>query len=93
MTLLALAAMITGALLGQRFNVLILIPAIALGSTVTIGSGLLLNSSYSSILLATVLAASTLQLGYLGGAIIHFIGYAGPQNQRGIIAAGQGPAR
>jgi hypothetical protein len=95
MLILATTAIIIGALLGQRFKVFILVPAIAISSAATFGIGIAHNSSLWSILLATVLAISALQMGYLGGVIIRFVS-AGVQvhkDSHGIIATVQRPAR
>jgi hypothetical protein len=68
----ATATTLIGTLLGLRFKVLILVPAIALCSPVTLAIGLAHNDSVWFILFDTVLAATTLQVGYLTGAIIRF---------------------
>jgi hypothetical protein len=95
MMILAMTAIIIGALLGQRFKVFILVPAIAIGSAATFGIGMAHNNSLWSIVLTMVLAMSALQMGYLGGVIIRFVsaGARVRKDSHGIIAAVQRPAR
>lgn len=93
--ILAIAAIIIGALLGQRFKVFILVPAIAIGSAATFGIGMAHSNSLWSIALAMVLVISALQMGYLGGIVIRFVS-AGAQvgkDSHGMIATLQRPAR
>jgi hypothetical protein len=95
MTLLAMTAMLIGALLGLRFKVLILVPAIVIGSAATLGIGMAHSNSLWFTLLAMVLAITALQMGYLGGAIIRFV-IAGARVRKdapGIIAVAQRPTR
>ena len=94
MTMLAMTAMLIGALLGLRFKVLILVPAIIIGSA-TLGIGMAHSNSLWFTLLAMVLAITALQMGYLGGAVIRFVS-AGARVRKdapGIIPAAQRPAR
>jgi hypothetical protein len=81
MIILAIMAIIIGALLGQRFKVFVLVPAIAVGSATTFGIGMAHDNSLWSVLLAMVLAISALQMGYLGGIVIRFFG-AGVQARK-----------
>jgi len=73
MTAFAAAAILIGTLLGLRFKVLILAPAMALGSPVTLAIGLVYNDSVWLVLFAMVLAAAALQVGYFTGAIIRVV--------------------
>ena len=94
MTLLVMPAMLIGAMLGLRFKVLILVPAIVIGSAATLGAGMTHSNSLWSILLAMVLVISALQIGYLGGAVIRFVsGARVHKDSPGIIAAVQRPPR
>jgi hypothetical protein len=68
MMIFTITATFIGALLGQRFKVFILVPAAAIGSAANFGIGMAHGNSLWSILLATVLAISALQMGYLGGS-------------------------
>jgi hypothetical protein len=68
--MLAMTVMLIGVLLGLRFKVLILVPAIVVGSTAALWSGIAYNDSLRSILLVTAATITALQFGYLGGTII-----------------------
>jgi hypothetical protein len=72
MTMLATTAILIGALLGQRFRVLILVPAIVIASAAILAFGMAHNNNLWSILLVTALTITALQLGYLGGTVIRF---------------------
>jgi hypothetical protein len=71
-TMLEATIILIGTLLGLRFKVLILVPTILVGSTATLGIGIAYHHSLASILFATTVKATALQLGYLGGTIIHW---------------------
>jgi hypothetical protein len=73
MTILAMTAMLVGAVLGMRFKVLILAPAFLIGSVTILGTGLAQNNSLWSILLGMVLVMAALQMGYLAGTVIRFV--------------------
>jgi hypothetical protein len=87
MTILAIAAIIAGALLGQRFKVFVLIPVTAIGLATAFCIGMAHDNSLRSILLAMVLAISALQLGYLGGVVIRFFGAGVQARKDSIIGA------
>ena len=96
MTMLAMTAMLIGAMLGMRFKVFILVPAIVTGSAAILGIGTAYNNSLWSILLSMVLAITALQMGYLGGAIIRFVSAVARvvrKDPPGIITAAQPHAR
>jgi hypothetical protein len=95
MTVLAMTAMLIGALLGQRFKVLILIPAMAIASAAVFALGVAHNNNLWSVLLVAALTVTALQLGYLGGTAIRFA-IAGARIDRhspGTIAVVQRSAR
>jgi hypothetical protein len=73
MTMLATTAILIGAGLGQRFKVLILVPAIVIASAAILALGMAHNNNLWSILLVTALTITALQMGYLGGAVIRFV--------------------
>jgi hypothetical protein len=58
---------LVGAVLGMRFKVLILIPAIGFAVGVVLAAGIAGGASLAAILAATALASICLQFGYLGG--------------------------
>ena len=95
MTTLATTAILIGAVLGLRFKVLVLVPAIVFGATAVLGLGMAHNNSVWSILVAMGSAITALQAGYLAGAGIHFV-IAGMRIRKGLpgtIAVAQRPAR
>ncbi len=65
-------AFLIGAVLGMRFKVLILIPAIGLAWIVILAAGIARSDSISAILIATVLASTCLQIGYLCGTVTRY---------------------
>ena len=69
MIVLALAAVLIGAILGLRFKILALVPAILFGSASTLSIGIAYGNGVWPVLLAVVLAVTMLQIGYLGGAL------------------------
>ena len=72
MLLLAMISTLVGAVFGLRFKVLIMLPAIGCALPLILGIGLTRGDDAWSILLAMVLAATALQLGYLFGAVTRF---------------------
>ena len=60
--------LLIGALLAQRFKVLVLVPAIALGALVAVSLGRHYGASAWQIVGAAVVDIVCLQLGYLAGA-------------------------
>jgi hypothetical protein len=73
MTMLAMTAILIGAMLGLRFTAPILARAFVIGPAAALVVGLAYSDSLWSILLAMVLTITALQMGYLGGAAIRFI--------------------
>jgi hypothetical protein len=67
MSMLILLVFLLGAVLGMRFKVLILIPAIASVMIAILAGGVARGDSVSAILIAVVLASICLQIGYLSG--------------------------
>jgi hypothetical protein len=61
------SALLVGAALGVRFKVLILIPAVAFAFIATVVAGVARGDSASAILIAAVLAGSSVQIGYICG--------------------------
>jgi hypothetical protein len=64
---------LTGAVLGLRFKVLILVPAIVLVAAVTLGVGITHGDGLGSLLLAMLLAITGLQMGYFGGTVTRLV--------------------
>jgi len=65
--LLAIFMLLVGAALGQRFTVLVLVPAILVTLGVAIGVGIVRAQGPGTIVLVTVAAIACLQIGYLLG--------------------------
>jgi hypothetical protein len=65
--LLAIFMFLVGAALGQRFAVLVLVPAILVTLGITIGLGIARAQAPGTIALVTVAAIASLQIGYLLG--------------------------
>lgn len=69
MLILAMAAILLGAVLGLRFKVLILLPAAVVAVAIIVAAGSIEHSSFSAIAVDAVLVLAGLQMGYLAGAI------------------------
>ena len=65
--------MIAGTVLGLRFKILALVPAIAVSTVAILAAGVAQGESRWPILLALVSAATALQLGYLLGTVVNLI--------------------
>jgi len=67
MSMLATIAILVGAVLGLRFRVLILVPAIGLAALAILVTGIAHSEGLSSIALSVAIASVALQGGYVGG--------------------------
>ena len=88
-TMLAITAM--GAMLGLRFKVFVLVPAIALSSVASCSIGIAHGNSLWSILLVTFFVVTALQIGYFAGTLTR-IGVAKVRARKhpsGVIAVAQ----
>jgi hydrogenase/urease accessory protein HupE len=65
---LAIACFLIGTLLGLRFRVLILVPTTLIGSLLVVGIAISSGSSAWRAVVVALMAATSLQIGYLGGA-------------------------
>jgi hypothetical protein len=77
MEMVALIMLGIGSALGLRFRIFVLLPAISLGLFVCTAFGLTQGTAIWSIMLTNVIGATCLQLGYLGGALLKFLIFAG----------------
>jgi hypothetical protein len=68
--MLAILGFLGATVLSFRFNMFILLPAILLGWTLVLVSGLANGNSGASIALQMAAAAVVLQLGYLSGIVV-----------------------
>lgn len=75
MSTLVLPVFLTGALLGMRFKVLVLIPAVGLAVMAVIWVGTLRGDGVAAVFLQATLAWSCLQIGYLCGVALAHIGH------------------
>ena len=74
MTMLTIVSVLVGALLGIRFKVFILLPAVLLAVAVVTAVGLSRESGVWWIALEIVVIMTALELGYLGGSLAARIG-------------------
>jgi hypothetical protein len=72
MVLLVGMSFLLGALLGIKFRVLILIPALGAILLTVVAIGIAHADAVWAILITLVAAVSSLQIGYLGGAIMQY---------------------
>jgi hypothetical protein len=70
--ILVALVLLFGAVLGMRFKVLILVPAIGFAAVAVLAGGLATNATLPAILLAAVLASIGLQVGYFGGIVTRY---------------------
>jgi hypothetical protein len=69
---LALLSTLLGTVLGLRYQLLALVPVIALSAAVIVAAGVLHGGSVWSIMAYSALIASLFQLGYVGGSLVRF---------------------
>src|SRR5579872_288519 len=61
-----------GMVLGLRFKVLSLVPALSLVLAVAVAVGIVRNDGLAAILVGGVLATFCLEIGYVGGVLIRY---------------------
>jgi hypothetical protein len=67
-----LITLLAGMVLGQRFKVLAVVPAIAVSSLVAAGFGIAHSEGLGRTVLLAALAVASLQIGYLVGVAIRY---------------------
>jgi hypothetical protein len=67
-----LISLLAGMVLGQRFKVLAVVPAMAASSVVAIGFGIAHSEGPGGTVLLAALAVASLQIGYLAGIAIRY---------------------
>ena len=72
MVMIALCSSLIGAVLGTRFRVHVLFPAVVLGLVIVATVAVIKEASFSSALTALAIYAVALQFGYLGGLFVRF---------------------
>jgi hypothetical protein len=89
MTLFIVISLLFGMALGQRFKVLVLVPAIALTLVLTIGTGIGHADALGAIVAMAVATIASLQVGYLSGTgIRHLVVAARASRLRGTAFPG-----
>ena len=73
MSIVVILALLLGAVLGMRFKILILLPAIACTVIIITTGGIASGGHGLAILVMAILGAICLQLGYFGGATTRHI--------------------
>jgi disulfide bond formation protein DsbB len=75
MILLAMVSLLVGALLAQRFRVMVLIPATAIVLGIAVGTGVAPTHTVWSMILMVGTSAISMQIGYLviGGGVRHIL--------------------
>ena len=72
MSMLLLLVLLIGAVLGMRFKVLVLVPAIGFLFVAILVACVIRAESLSMTIAAVVLTVSCLQIGYLGGVVTRY---------------------
>jgi hypothetical protein len=73
MTTLILICLLLGAVLGQRFKILVLVPGMAAVLPLVAAVGIVRADPYGQIAIAVIVAAVSLQLGYLAGIALRHL--------------------
>lgn len=73
MIALSILSLLAGGVLGMRFKVVALAPAIGLALIAVAGVGTARGTDIGSIVLAMILAATCLQMGYLGSSATRMV--------------------
>jgi hypothetical protein len=90
---LAMISVLAGMVLGQRFKVLILVPAIVVALLVSVGFGITRGGTVWSISLMAAATAASVQIGYLVGiGIRHFLLVARASKSSAASLTGSAPA-
>jgi hypothetical protein len=73
MMTLSMISFLVGAVLGQRFKIVVLIPAFAILLAFAVGTGVAHDQTAWLIVLTATAAATCLQIGYLVGIGVHHV--------------------
>jgi hypothetical protein len=93
MMTLILFSLLAGLVLGQRFRVLVLVPAIMLALLAGVGSGVARADGIWWTALMAFAAGAALQIGYLIGLVIRDIPVIGLAGRTATSLPGSAPAR
>jgi membrane protein DedA with SNARE-associated domain len=92
--MLVIISLMFGMVLGQRFNVLVLVPAIALVATVSVIVGVARADAIWSIAQTAVAATVSLQIGYAMGIWIRsLLADVSPNRSHATTVGGSSPTR
>jgi hypothetical protein len=69
----AIIAVVAGAALGTRYNVLVLVPAVMFAMLFAVIVGVARADGLWSVTLMTVVLGAAVQVGYLAGAALHLV--------------------
>ena len=88
MVWLSIVGLLAGALLAQRFKVIVLLPATLVVAVVAIAAGAQLQSA-SVTILTIVVASVTLQVGYVAGALLEIRGSSVLPDEAATVVSGR----
>ena len=88
MMILILFSLLAGLVLGQRFRILVLVPALMLALLAGVGSGVARADGIWWTALMAVAAATALQIGYLIGLVIRDIPVIGRASRTAASPSG-----
>jgi NADH:ubiquinone oxidoreductase subunit 6 (subunit J) len=93
MITISMISFLAGAALGQRFKVMVLMPAIAIVLVLAVGTGVAhAQTAWSTVLMAAT-AATCLQIGYLIGIFTHYVLVAVLSRRSSPLTSPETPAR
>jgi hypothetical protein len=73
MIMLAIVSSVTGAVLAQRFKIMILIPATAIALAAALGTGVAQTQTAWWTIVMAAAAGVSMQVGYIIGLCIHYV--------------------
>jgi hypothetical protein len=84
--MLVLIGILLGAVLGLRFKVLVLVPVICAALPVVVVAGIARGDGLWQLVLAMIVIATFLQLGYVLGIVVRFVMVAARAPNRGRVS-------
>jgi hypothetical protein len=91
--IILILCLLVGMVLGQRFKVLVLLPASSLVMAITIAGEMAHANTFWLLCLTAVAAAASLQIGYLLGLGIRYVLVGIPAKPLGASLTGTTPTR
>jgi hypothetical protein len=93
MVISTISGTLVGALLGLRFRVMIIVPAIFIAAAIVTASGTARGDGAAAIAVAVIVVAASLQVGYFAGAVLRaIVGAIGTSNEDRAVLASRAPA-